>query len=137
MKAVCGLDVHKDSIFLCILHSDGELFEQVFGVLTFQLEEMRKLLQKHHVFEVCMESTSIYWIPIWRVLSPHFTLRLVNPYFIKQLPGHKSDVKDAQWIAECTMKELVRGSFVPPEIIQQLRQYDRRIFDLKIGRAHV
>ena len=110
MKAVCGLDVHKDSIFLCILHSDGELFEQVFGVLTFQLEEMRKLLQKHHVFEVCMESTSIYWIPIWRVLSPHFTLRLVNPYFIKQLPGHKSDVKDAQWIAECTMKELVRGS---------------------------
>ncbi len=74
MKAVCGLDVHKDSIFLCILHSDGELFEQVFGVLTFQLEEMRKLLQKHHVFEVCMESTSIYWIPIWRVLSPHFTL---------------------------------------------------------------
>lgn len=130
MKAVCGLDVHKDSIFLCILHSDGELFEQVFGVLTFQLEEMRKLLQKHHVFEVCMESTSIYWIPIWRVLSPHFTLRLVNPYFIKQLPGHKSDVKDAQWIAECTMKELVRGSFVPPEIIQQLRQYDRRIFDL-------
>ena len=130
MKAVCGLDVHKDSIFLCILHSDGELFEQVFGVLTFQLEEMRKLLQKHHVFEVCMESTSIYWIPIWRVLSPHFTLRLVNPYFIKQLPGHKSDIKDAQWIAECTLKELVRGSFVPPEIIQQLRQYDRRIFDL-------
>src|SRR5574344_2948179 len=130
MKAVCGLDVHKDSIFLCILHSDGELFEQVFGVLTFQLKKCRKLLQKHHVFEVCMESTSIYWIPIWRVLSPHFTLRLVNPYFIKQLPGHKSDVKDAQWIAECTMKKLVRGSFVPPEIIQQLRQYDRRIFDL-------
>lgn len=124
--------MHKDSILLCILHSDGELFEQVFGVLTFQLEKCRKLLQKHRVSEVCMESTSIYWIPIWRVLSPHFTLRLVNPYFIKQLPGHKSDVKDAQWIAECTMKDLVRGSFVPPEIIQQLRQYDRRIFDLNV-----
>ena len=130
MKAVCGLDVHKDSIYLCILHPDGELFEQVFGVLTFQLHEMCKLLKKHHVSEVSMESTSIYWVPIWRVLSPHFTLRLVNPYFIKQLPGHKSDVKDAQWIAECTKKELVNGSFVPPEIIQQLRQYDRRIFDL-------
>lgn len=132
MKAACGLDVHKDSIYLCILHCDGELFEQVFGVLTFQLEEMCKLLQKHHVSEVTMESTSIYWIPIWRVLSPHFTLRLVNPYFIKQLPGHKSDVKDAQWIAECTMKNLAKGSFVPPEIIQQLRQYDRRIFDLNV-----
>ena len=84
----------------------------------------------HHVVEVSMESTSVYWIPIWRVLSPHFKLNLANPYFIKQLPGRKSDVKDAQWIAECTMKELIRGSFVPPEIIQQLRQYDRRIFDL-------
>ena len=85
---------------------------------------------KHHVQEVGMESTSVYWIPIWRVLEPHFKLKLVNPYFIKQLPGHKSDVKDAQWIAECMLKELVRGSFVPPERIQQLRQYDRRIFDL-------
>ena len=84
----------------------------------------------HHVVEVSMESTSVYWIPIWRVLSPHFKLNLANPYFIKQLPGRKSDVKDAQWIAECTMKELIRGSFVPPETIQQLRQYDRRIFDL-------
>ncbi len=55
----------------------------------------------HHVVEVSMESTSVYWIPIWRVLSPHFKLNLANPYFIKQLPGRKSDVKDAQWIAEC------------------------------------
>ncbi len=55
-----------------------------------------------------MESTSVYWIPIWRVLSPHFTLRLANPYFIKQLPGHKSDVKDALWIADCTLKNLVK-----------------------------
>ena len=49
----------------------------------------------HHVVEVSMESTSVYWIPIWRVLSPHFKLNLANPYFIKQLPGRKSDVKDA------------------------------------------
>ena len=91
---------------------------------------MRDLMLKHHVQEVGMESTSVYWIPIWRVLEPHFKLKLVNPYFIKQLPGHKSDVKDAQWIAECMLKDLVRGSFVPPERIQQLRQYDRRIYDL-------
>ena len=130
MRAVCGLDVHKDSVYLCILNEDGELIEKVFGVLTFQLQQMRDLLLAHHVDEVSMESTSIYWIPIWRILAPHFLLRLVNPYFIKQLPGHKSDVADAQWIAECTMKNLVSGSFVPPEDIQQLRQYDRRIFDL-------
>ena len=130
MRAVCGLDVHKDSIFLCILRDSGEIIERVFGVLTFQLNEMRRLMQSYGVEEVTMESTSVYWIPIWRVLEPHFRMRLVNPYFIKQLPGRKSDVKDAEWIAVCTMKDLVRGSFVPPERIQQLRQYDRRIFDL-------
>ena len=130
MRIVCGLDVHKDSIYLCILSSTGEILEQVFGVLTTQLEEMRDLMLKYNVQEVGMESTSVYWIPVWRVLEPHFKLKLINPYFIKQLPGRKSDVKDAQWIAECMMKELVRGSFVPPERIQQLRIYDRRIYDL-------
>ena len=130
MRSVCGLDVHKDSVYLCILSEDGELIEKVFGVLTFQLHQMRDLLLAHHVEKVSMESTSVYWIPIWRILAPHFHLQLVNPYFIKQLPGHKSDVADAQWITECTMKNLISSSFVPPEDIQQLRQYDRRIFDL-------
>ncbi len=93
MRIVCGLDVHKDSIYLCILRSTGEIFEKVFGVLTTLLEEMRDLMLTHHVQEVGMESTSIYWIPVWRILEPHFKLKLINPYFIKQLPEHKSDVK--------------------------------------------
>ena len=70
---------------------------------------MRDLMRTYHVQEDGMESTSVYWIPVWRILEPHFKLKLINPYFIKQLPGHKSDVKDAQWIAECMMKELVRA----------------------------
>ena len=114
MRAVCGLDVHKDTVYLCILC----------------LRQMCRDMRIRGVTEVTMESTAMYWIPIWRVLEPHFRLKLVNPYFIKQLPGRKSDVKDAQWIAECTLKDLVRSSFVPPELIQQLRQYDRRIYDL-------
>ena len=130
MRTVCGLDVHKDSVYLCILCDTGEFFENVYGVLTHQLKDMCRTMKARGVTEVTMESTAVYWIPIWRVLEPHFHLKLVNPYFIKQLPGRKSDVKDAQWIAECTLKDLVRGSFVPPERIQQLRQYDRRIFDL-------
>lgn len=77
-----------------------------------------------------MESTSIYWHPIWRVLEDIEDLKLVNPYFIKQLPGRKSDVRDAAWIAECTMKDLIRGSFVPAPLVQRMRQYNRRIFDL-------
>ena len=130
MRTVCGLDVHKDTVYLCILCSDGLIYEKVYGVLTKDMESMCSDMRRHGVTEATMESTATYWIPLWRVLEPHFRLMLVNPYFIKQLPGRKSDVKDAQWIAECTLKDLVRGSFVPPERIQQLRQYDRRIFDL-------
>ena len=130
MRTVCGLDVHKDSIFVCILNENGILFQDKIGVLTPDLERLVDVLHKHDATEVCMESTSIYWMPVWRILEPYFSLKLVNPYFIKQLPGKKSDVKDAEWIATCLLKDLIRGSYVPEDRIQQLRQYDRRIFDL-------
>ena len=131
MRQVCGLDVHKDSVFACILNENGVIFQEKFGVMTPELERLAAALQEHDVSEVCMESTSIYWMPVWRVLEPYVAeLKLVNPYFIKQLPGKKSDVKDAEWIATCLLKDLIRGSYVPADIIQQLRQYDRRISDL-------
>ena len=131
MRQVCGLDVHKDSVFACILNENGVVFQEKFGVLTPELEQLAAALQEYDVSEVCMESTSIYWMPVWRVLEPYVAeLKLVNPYFIKQLPGKKSDVKDAEWIATCLLKDLIRGSYVPSDIIQQLRQYDRRISDL-------
>ena len=130
MRTVCGLDVHKDSIFVCILNEKGILFQDKIGVLTPELERLVDVLHEHGATEVCMESTSIYWMPVWRILEPYFSLKLVNPYFIKQLPGKKSDVKDAEWIATCLLKDLIRGSYVPEDRIQQLRQYDRRIFDL-------
>ena len=130
MRQVCGLDVHKDSVFVCILNENGVVFQEKFGVLTTELEQMLGIMREHDVTEVCMESTSIYWMPVWRVLEPYFDLKLVNPFFIKQLPGKKSDVKDAEWIATCLHKDLIKGSYVPEDRIQQLRQYDRRIFDL-------
>ena len=127
---VSGLDVHKDTVFLCIVDDDGVVFRSKYGVLTPELEQMAGVMVEYGVEEAAMESTSIYWMPVWRVLEPYFSLRLVNPFFIKQLPGKKSDVKDAEWIATCLQKELIKGSYVPDELIQQLRQYDRRIFDL-------
>lgn len=130
MRQVCGLDVHKDSIFACILNENGVIYQEKFGVLTTELEQLLAVLQQYDVGEVCMESTSIYWMPVWRVLEPYVELKLVNPYFIKQLPGKKSDVKDAEWIATCLLKDLISGSYVPGDLIQQLRQYDRRISDL-------
>lgn len=82
---------------------------------------MRDLMLHNQVIEVSMERTRVYWIPIWRVLPPHFKLNLANPFFIKQFPVRMNDVKDALWIAVCTMKDLIHGSFVSPEVIQQLR----------------
>ncbi len=70
-----------------------EIFEHVYEVLTCELKTMCREMKRRGVTEVTMESTATYWIPIWRVLEPHFRLKLVNPYFIKQLPGRKSDVK--------------------------------------------
>ena len=131
MRQVCGLDVHKDSVFACIVNEKGVVFQEKFGVLTPELEQLAAALQEHDVDKVCMESTSVYWMPVWRVLERYvMDLKLVNPYFIKQLPGKKSDTKDAEWIATCLLKDLIRGSYVPADIIQQLRQYDRRISDL-------
>lgn len=130
MRNVCGLDVHKDNVFVCIDKEIGEKIQFKTGILTNELDALRDRLVENEVGEVAMESTSVYWIPIWRVLESDFKLYLVNPFAIKQLPGRKSDVKDAEWIATCLRKELIRGSYVPDDTIQQLRQYNRRIFDI-------
>lgn len=130
MKKVCGLDVHKDTIFLCILAENGQSFIKEFGANTPDIIEMRDLLQSNQVHEVAMESTGVYWIPIWRVFQGHFDMKLVNPYFIKQLPGRKTDVKDSEWIATCLQKKLIKGSYIPGKNIQELRQYERRYVHL-------
>lgn len=130
MRKVCGLDVHKDNVFVCIDKEKGEKIQFKTGILTKDLDALRDTLVANDVTEIAMESTSVYWMPIWRVLESDFKLYLVNPYAIKQLPGRKSDIKDAEWIATCLRKELIRGSYVPDSTIQQLRQYNRRIFDI-------
>ncbi len=73
-----------------------------------------------------MESTGIYWIPIWRILQGYFELKLINSWFIKQLPGRETDVKDAEWIATFIQKSLVSDSYVAGWQIQELRQFERR-----------
>ena len=130
MRTVSGLDVHKDSIFMCILDEQSKIIEEKFGVSTREIKRLGEVMKSHYVSEVCMESTGIYWMPIWRLLENDFHLCLVNPLFLKQLPGRKSDVKDAQWIATVLLKGLVRDSFVPDGNIQSLRQYGRRINEI-------
>lgn len=130
-RVVAGLDVHKNNIYLCIMGNSGDIiYEKTYGVLTPELRQMRLDMLSHGVREASMESTAVYWIPVWNELAEWMELKLVNPFYIKQLPGRKSDVKDAQWIAECTLKNLIKGSFVPSPIVQDMRKLNRRIFDL-------
>lgn len=130
-RIVAGLDVHKDSIYLCIMRQDEAiLLQKTYGTLTPELHSMCEEMVSYGVEEAAMESTATYWMPVWGVLVKSMKLKLVNPYFIKQLPGRKSDVKDAQWIAECLLKNLIKASFVPEPVVQDMRKYNRRIFDL-------
>lgn len=138
MEKACGLDVHKDSVFACILNEQGEkILEKRFGTLTPDLTELRDVLVEHGCGRVAMESTSVYWMPVWRALESDFELTLANPYFISQLPGRKSDAKDAAWIGECLQKDQIRGSFVVGPVLQQMRQYTRQCRRLTKSRVRL
>jgi transposase len=132
MKRVCGLDVHKDTIF-CVTY-DGKEYSPVkeYTTLTSAIQEMGGVLNSQGVTRIAMESTGMYWIPVWNILEDMgFDLMLVNPYLIKQMPGRKSDVKDAQWIATLLHKRMLRGSLVPDARIRELRTYSRKYMKLQ------
>jgi transposase len=123
---VSGLDVHKDKIFCAIY--DGKSYSEVkeFSTTTNSIRSMGEYLKSEDVKKVAMESTSTYWVPIWDILyEMGFEQKLVNPFQIKQMPGRKSDVKDAQWISKLLYQGMLSGSLVPPPLIQELRSYTR------------
>jgi transposase len=132
MHKTSGLDVHKDTIFCGVY--DGKTHQEVkeFSTITGSIEALGKHLKSEGVEEVAMESTGMYWIPVWNILEElGFALTLVNPYLIKQMPGRKSDVKDAQWIATLLHKGLLRGSLIPCKEIRELRVYSRKYIKLQ------
>lgn len=96
----CGLNVHKDTVFYGIYNGQRHEEVEVYPTMPPSLHEMGEKLLSEGVRQIAMESTGIYWIPVWNILEAMgFELTLVNPYLIKQKPGRKSDIKDAQWIA--------------------------------------
>lgn len=129
---VSGLDVHKDTIFCGIYNGKKQEKVQEFSTFTQDIIKMGNMLKKTGVEKIAMESTGIYWIPVWNILEEMgFELLLVNPYLIKQMPGRKSDVKDAQWIATLLHKGLLRGSLIPNKRIRGLRTYSRKYVKLQ------
>ncbi len=125
----CGLDVHKKSITACILLAEGKKRQKVlrrFGTVTAELRELAAWLASFSVTHVAMESTGVYWKPIWNVLEGRFELLLVNAAHIKNVPGRKTDMNDCEWIAQLLQHGLVRGSFVPDRTIRELRDLNRQ-----------
>ncbi len=108
-----------------------------FGTMTRDLVELAGWLAGHGVTQLAMESTGVYWKPIWNLLEGHFELLLVNAQHIKTVPGRKTDAKDCEWIAELLQHGLLRGSFVPPEPIRELRDLNRNRTILVQQRATV
>jgi len=126
---VAGLDVHLKGIQCAIRcrQDSGKLLAAVrsFGTMTRDLRALADYLQALGVTHVAMEATGVLWKPVWNVLEGRFTLLLVNPRHLKKVPGRKTDVTDAEWIAQLLQCGLLRGSFVPPRAVRDLRDLTR------------
>jgi transposase len=123
-----GLDVHPRSISACVrIVSQGRTTHEVrtFETSTRELRAMADWLAESGCTHVAMESTGVYWKPVWHVLEGRFELVLANAMLVRNIPGRKSDVKDAEWISDLLAHGLLRGSFVPPEQVQELRDLTR------------
>jgi len=123
-----GLDVHKDTVVACVrLAADGRVHQEVrtFGTTTKELLALADWLRESECTHAAMESTGVYWKPVWHVLEDSLTLVLANAMHIRNVPGRKTDVNDATWIADLLAHGLIRGSFVPPAPVQAMRDLTR------------
>jgi transposase len=125
----CGLDIHKKTVGVCLIvcESRGKPNKEIrtFGTMTEDLLELSDWLTANRVTHVAMESTGVYWKPIWNLLEGDFELLLVNAQHIKAVPGRKTDVKDCEWIADLLHHGLLKGSFVPDRPQRELRELTR------------
>ncbi len=117
----CGLDVHKKKVVACVITPEGKEV-RTFGTMTEDLLSLAEWLKKWRVTHLAMESTGVYWKPIYNLLEGAFSLVLGNANHIKNVPGRKTDVKDAEWIANLLRHGLIRGSFVPERAQRELRE---------------
>ena len=124
-----GLDVHKKCVYACAIWPGDRGGKQQeirsFGTMTADLLQLADWLRGHGITHVAMEAAGVFWRPVWAILDGQFELMLVNPHHIKAIPGRKTDAKDSEWIADLLQHGLLRGSFVPPAEVQDLRELTR------------
>jgi transposase len=136
-----GLDVHQKTVSACVrgCQVDGSKRRQVraFRTFTRDLLTLADWLKQQGVTHVAMEATGVYWRPVWAALEGQFEQLLVNPQHIKAVPGRKTDVKDCEWLADLLQHGLLKGSFVPPTPIQDLRDLTRYRAELRQAQTRV
>lgn len=129
VERCAGLDVHQETVVACVMYGPLDRKPQqetkTFGTTTKELLKLHDWLVEQRITHAAMESTGVYWKPVWNVLEDSFELLLANAQRIKNVPGRKTDVKDAAWIAQLLRCGLIEGSFVPPEEIRDLRDLTR------------
>jgi transposase len=129
LERCAGLDVHQETVVACVMYGalDRRPHQEIktFGTTTKELLKLLDWLTEYECTHVAMESTGVYWKPVWNVLQGSCTLLLANAKRIKNVPGRKTDVKDAAWIAQLLRCGLIEPSLVPPEEIRDLRDLTR------------
>src|ERR1700746_2199296 len=127
-RRCAGLDVHSDSVVACArltVRTKATHEVRRFSTTTRDLLELADWLAAQGITHIAVEATGVYWKPIWHVLEGRFELVLANAAHIRNVPGRKSDVNDAVWISDLLAHGLIRASFVPPALIQELRDLTR------------
>ena len=131
----CGIDVHKSSLTACRLVSEprGKVNKTIrtFSTVTADLLALKDWLEERQCTQVAIESTGVYWKPVFNILEGSLQTILANARDIKNVPGHKTDVKDCEWIADLLRFGLIKASFIPPKPIRELRDLTR--YRTKLG----
>jgi len=128
-KICCGLDVHKNIIVATIATTDDnditQYLQREFKTFNEDLFNLKNWLIQNNCFDICMESTGKYWIPVYNILEDSLNVKLTHPKYVKAIKGKKTDKKDSKWIADLFKHDLIKFSFIPPKNIRELRELAR------------
>lgn len=124
-ESCCGIDVHAKMLVACLLLANGEKEIRTFSTMTDDLLRLRDWLGAAHCTQVAIESTGVYWKPVFNILEDALEVILINPEHAHALRGRKTDVKDAEWLADLLQHGMLKASFIPPPEIRELRELTR------------
>jgi transposase len=121
----CGIDVHRDTVVASVMGSELKKETRTYDTYTHSLQDLRDWLKSLGITHIAMESTGIYWKPIFNILEDNFEILLVNANHVKNIPGHKTDKKDSMWLTKLLLSGLLKASFIPPREIRNIRDLSR------------